>query len=69
MGRRAKSKDFHYDLKGSQGRDIEYYWGRKVKVDVFHVILGVRGLKVLVGGAGPPIQPLDLWRSSDLQFS
>ena len=42
LGHRAKSEDFHDDLKGFQRRNIEYYCGPRAKVDVFHVILGVR---------------------------
>ena len=43
LGGRAKSEDSHDDLRGSQGRNIEYQQGPRAKVDVFHVILGVRG--------------------------
>ena len=39
---RAKSEDFHDDLRGSQGRNIEYYLGRRATVDVFYVIQVVR---------------------------
>ena len=42
LGRRAKSEDFHDDLRRSQRRNIEYELGRRAKVDVFHVIQGVR---------------------------
>ena len=33
---RAKSEDCHDDLRGSQGRNIEYEQGRTGKVDVLH---------------------------------
>ena len=59
MGRRAKSEDFHDDLRGSQGRNIEYYLGSRAKIDVFHVTLGVRVLKHLMVIVGSPILPLD----------
>ena len=59
MGRRAKIEDFHDDLKGSQGRNIEYYLGHRAKVVVCHVTLGVRVLMVLCEGVGSPILPLD----------
>ena len=32
----AKSEDFGDDFNGSQGRNIEYYGGRRAKVDDFH---------------------------------
>ena len=35
--RRAKNEDFHDDLRGSQGRNIEYQQGRTAKVDIFMV--------------------------------
>ena len=38
LRRRAKSEDFHDDLRGFQRRNIEYEWGRRAKVNVFHVI-------------------------------
>ena len=44
LGHRAKSEDFHDDLRGSQGWHIEYQLGRRAKVDVF------QGLRK--GGAG-----------------
>ena len=36
LGRRAKSEDSHDDLRGSEGRNIEYYQGPRAKVYVFH---------------------------------
>ena len=59
LGRKAKSEDSHDDLRGSQGRNIEYQQGPRAKVNVFHVTLGVRGLKVLWGNLVAPILPLD----------
>ena len=35
LGRRAKSEDSHDDLRGSQGRNIEYQQGAIAKVDCF----------------------------------
>ena len=57
---KVKNEDVHDDLRGSQGRNIEYYWGLRAKVDVCHVTLGVRMLKHLVLIVGPPILPLEL---------
>ena len=34
LGRKAKSEDFHDDLRGSQGWNIEYQLGPSAKVDV-----------------------------------
>ena len=59
LGRRAKSKDFHDDLRGSQRRNIEYQQGPRAKVNVFHVIQGVRMLVALGDGLDPPIRPLE----------
>ena len=59
IGRRATSEDSHDDLRGSQERNIEYQQGPRAKVDVFHVILGVRMLRVLMDIVGAPILPLD----------
>ena len=33
---RAKSEDSHDDLRRSEGRNIEYYWGRRAKINEFH---------------------------------
>ena len=35
-GRIAKSEDFHDDLRGSQGRNIEYQQGPRAKKYVLH---------------------------------
>ena len=40
LGRKEKSEDFHDDLRGSQGRNIEYQEVPRAKVGVFHVIQG-----------------------------
>ena len=37
-GRIAQSEEFHDDLRGSQGRNIEYSQEPRAKVDVFHFI-------------------------------
>ena len=39
---KAKNEDFHDDLRGFQRRNIEYVWGCRAKVDVFHVTSGVK---------------------------
>ena len=48
-GRIAKSKDYHDDWRGSQGRNIEYQQGRKAKVDFLHGLRKGEGGQMLTG--------------------